>query len=118
MFFARTLTEPGHRSTQRGKVDRGAALRQVNGDGEEFTHTPRFAELVAKERQKSKQQQPVDKWVLLAEQLCLPALTTSDGNLGKRVLRFVAGIFAMRAEADRRERPAGDLYWGCLTYQP
>jgi hypothetical protein len=85
VFFARSLTEPSRGSTQRGKVDPEAVLRQVNGDGKEFTHAPRFAELMAKEQQPS-----VDEWVLLAEQL-LPALTTSDGHLDKRVLRFVAG---------------------------
>jgi hypothetical protein len=85
-IVAGILTEPGQKNTQPGKVDRAAALKEVTGNGKGFTDTPRFAELLAKERQR--RQQPIRKWVLLAEQLGQPALTTSDGEPVDRMLEI------------------------------
>jgi len=72
------LTEPtgrstwrGRRSTQPSEGDRGAALKEVTGDGDVFPGTSRFAALETEERAKGTDvggQKP-ERWVLLAEQL-------------------------------------------------
>jgi hypothetical protein len=81
-IVAEILTEPSQENAQSRKVDRAAALKEVTGNGGGFTDTPRFTKLFAEERQK-----PIGEWVLLAEQLRRPALTTSDGKLVERVLK-------------------------------
>jgi hypothetical protein len=92
----RILTEPGRLGTQPGKANRATALREITGDGKVFTNTPRFTELMAKERLMAKEpekrtdanaQMLPETWVLLAEQLRQTALTTSDDQRGSGALK-------------------------------
>jgi hypothetical protein len=84
-IVVRILTQPSQRSTWRSRWstwrsrrsthpsegDRGAALKEVTGDGDVFPGISRFAELEKEERAKQTDvgAQKPERWVLLAEQL-------------------------------------------------